>query len=434
MRFLFHIAWRYLFAKKSHNVINIISTISAIGIALGCMVLVVILSVYNGFDNLIKSLYNSYSPNYIIEAAKGKSFTADEALIGKIREQESTLAIAPLVQDNIFCTYNGSQSVATLCGVDSLFLQRSRLADYIVDGSFSTGLGEINGAIVSSKLAITLGIRCRFTTPLMLYYPKMRRDATAASTAASSTTATTTATPASTTAAAAAAYGAAAGNMQELLSILKAHPSGTIQLEKSFDNGLVYIGIGRARQLLQFKENEVSALYLYGPAGREEEAPSNSLTKRLREALGKEFVVKDRYMQNSTMYKMMRSEKIAVYLILLFVIIIVSFNIFGSISLLIIDKRGDIEILRSMGAREPLIKRVFMLQGFLISALGTLIGTALGVGLSLLQYHFEIIKLPGNFIIDHYPVEIVPQDLLYIVAGVLAAGYLISRLPLRKEL
>ena len=426
MRFLFHIAWRYLFAKKSHNVINIISTISAIGIALGCMVLVVILSVYNGFDNLIKSLYNSYSPNYIIEAAKGKSFTADEALIGKIREQESTLAIAPLVQDNIFCTYNGSQSVATLCGVDSLFLQRSRLADYIVDGSFSTGLGEINGAIVSSKLAITLGIRCRFTTPLMLYYPKMRRDATAASTAAS----TAAATAASITAAAS----TAAGNMQELLSILKAHPSGTIQLEKSFDNGLVYIGIGRARQLLQFKENEVSALYLYGPAGREEEAPSNSLTKRLREALGKEFVVKDRYMQNSTMYKMMRSEKIAVYLILLFVIIIVSFNIFGSISLLIIDKRGDIEILRSMGAREPLIKRVFMLQGFLISALGTLIGTALGVGLSLLQYHFEIIKLPGNFIIDHYPVEIVPQDLLYIVAGVLAAGYLISRLPLRKEL
>ena len=422
MRFLFHIAWRYLFAKKSHNVINIISTISAIGIALGCMVLVVILSVYNGFDNLIKSLYNSYSPNYIIEAAKGKSFTADEALIGKIREQESTLAIAPLVQDNIFCTYNGSQSVATLCGVDSLFLQRSRLADYIVDGSFSTGLGEINGAIVSSKLAITLGIRCRFTTPLMLYYPKMR-SSTAASKAA--TTAASTA---------AAAYGAAAGNMQELLSILKAHPSGTIQLEKSFDNGLVYIGIERARQLLQFKENEVSALYLYGPAGREEEAPSNSLTKRLREALGKEFVVKDRYMQNSTMYKMMRSEKIAVYLILLFVIIIVSFNIFGSISLLIIDKRGDIEILRSMGAREPLIKRVFMLQGFLISALGTLIGTALGVGLSLLQYHFEIIKLPGNFIIDHYPVEIVPQDLLYIVAGVLAAGYLISRLPLRKEL
>ena len=427
MRFLFHIAWRYLFAKKSHNVINIISTISAIGIALGCMVLVVILSVYNGFDNLIKSLYNSYSPNYIIEAAKGKSFTADEALIGKIREQESTLAIAPLVQDNIFCTYNGSQSVATLCGVDSLFLQRSRLADYIVDGSFSTGLGEINGAIVSSKLAITLGIRCRFTTPLMLYYPKMRRDATAASTKASTAASTTAST-------AAAAYGAAAGNMQELLSILKAHPSGTIQLEKSFDNGLVYIGIERARQLLQFKENEVSALYLYGPAGREEEAPSNSLTKRLREALGKEFVVKDRYMQNSTMYKMMRSEKIAVYLILLFVIIIVSFNIFGSISLLIIDKRGDIEILRSMGAREPLIKRVFMLQGFLISALGTLIGTALGVGLSLLQYHFEIIKLPGNFIIDHYPVEIVPQDLLYIVAGVLAAGYLISRLPLRKEL
>ena len=422
MRFLFHIAWRYLFAKKSHNVINIISTISAIGIALGCMVLVVILSVYNGFDNLIKSLYNSYSPNYIIEAAKGKSFTADEALIGKIREQESTLAIAPLVQDNIFCTYNGSQSVATLCGVDSLFLQRSRLADYIVDGSFSTGLGEINGAIVSSKLAITLGIRCRFTTPLMLYYPKMRRSTTASKAA---TTAASTA---------AAAYGAAAGNMQELLSILKAHPSGTIQLEKSFDNGLVYIGIERARQLLQFKENEVSALYLYGPAGREEEAPSNSLTKRLREALGKEFIVKDRYMQNSTMYKMMRSEKIAVYLILLFVIIIVSFNIFGSISLLIIDKRGDIEILRSMGAREPLIKRVFMLQGFLISALGTLIGTALGVGLSLLQYHFQIIKLPGNFIIDHYPVEIVPQDLLYIVAGVLAAGYLISRLPLRKEL
>ena len=430
MRFLFHIAWRYLFAKKSHNVINIISTISAIGIALGCMVLVVILSVYNGFDNLIKSLYNSYSPNYIIEAAKGKSFTADEALIGKIREQESTLAIAPLVQDNIFCTYNGSQSVATLCGVDSLFLQRSRLADYIVDGSFSTGLGEINGAIVSSKLAITLGIRCRFTTPLMLYYPKMRRDATAASTKAS----TAASTAGSTTAATAATAYAAAGNMQELLSILKAHPSGTIQLEKSFDNGLVYIGIGRARQLLQFKENEVSALYLYGPAGREEEAPSNSLSKRLREALGKEFVVKDRYMQNSTMYKMMRSEKIAVYLILLFVIIIVSFNIFGSISLLIIDKRGDIEILRSMGAREPLIKRVFMLQGFLISALGTLIGTALGVGLSLLQYHFEIIKLPGNFIIDHYPVEIVPQDLLYIVAGVLAAGYLISRLPLRKEL
>lgn len=425
MRLVFHIAWRYLFAKKSHNVINIISIISAIGIAIGCMALVVILSVYNGFDNLIKSLYNSYQPEYVIEPRVGKTFLLPDGISNQIESLDSSLTATPFVQENIFCTYNGAQCAAALCGVDSLFISKSRLAEYLVDGAFNTGIGEITGAIVSSKLAIELGIRARFTTPLMLYYPKFERDSAKLAEEqmlremlpgySSGITGL-------------AGGGVMAEDPMGLLSTLKAHPSGTVQLEKSYDNGLIYISLDKARELLQYAPQEVSALYIYSSAAGSR-AQYRRLSEKIKELSADKLVVKDRFMQNSTMYKMMKSEKAAVYLILLFVVAIVSFNIFGSLSMLIIDKREDIKILESMGAEGKTIRRVFVLQGTLISALGAAAGTLGGLLLSLLQYHFHLLSLPGNFIIDYYPVEIMPQDILLTLAGVIAAGYLISLLP-----
>lgn len=213
-----------------------------------------------------------------------------------------------------------------------------------------------------------------------------------------------------------------------LLSTLKAHPSGTVQLEKSYDNGLIYISLDKARELLQYAPQEVSALYIYSSTAGSR-AQYRRLSEKIKELSADKLVVKDRFMQNSTMYKMMKSEKAAVYLILLFVVAIVSFNIFGSLSMLIIDKREDIKILESMGAEGKTIRRVFVLQGTLISALGAAAGTLGGLLLSLLQYYFHLLSLPGNFIIDYYPVEIMPQDILLTLAGVIAAGYLISLLP-----
>lgn len=395
------IAWRYLFAKKSHNVINIISMISAAGIAVGCMALIIILSIYNGFDSLVRSLYSTYEADLVIRPAKGKFFSADSAVFDAVRSDSGVAAFIEVAEDNVFLSYDGAQSVATVRGVDSVFARTTRFNDYIVEGKFELNHGETPEAVVGNLLARSLNIHPRFVTPMVLYYPERG------------------------------AY-ISLLNPEASLRRTKVWPSGLFSLDDSYDKQFVFIPIATARDLFSLDSAEVSEVQIMAV----DSVNVKPLQKRVESALGEGYEVRDRYRQNESMYKVLVSEKLAIYLILIFVVIIISCNVFGSLSMLIIEKKDDIGVLRSMGADDRLIKNIFVTEGWMISLLGIAAGLILGLLVCFLQQRFGIVKMPGNFIVNAYPVEVRWTDVTVVVAGIALIGYLIALLPalfFRKE-
>lgn len=394
MKLPFFIARRYLFAKKSHNVINIISLISASGIALGTMALIIILSVYNGFEGLIKSLYKTHESDLLIVARESKSFVPHSESFDIIRSSDKVASFCEIIEENIFINYSGQEAVATIKGVDSNYQSITKLKDYIVDGNFALYHGEVPQAIVGRGIANNLGLNVNFVDAIFLYFPSRTRPISVVNPASS-------------------------------LNQERVFPAGVFSIEQGFDNKYVYIPIEVARNLTEY-DNEVTAVELYLNNGADIEA----LKSKFGKALGSGFIVKNRYEQNETLYKMMGSEKLSIYIILLFVIIIISCNLFGSLSMLIIEKREDVESLKSMGANDKLIKQIFLLEGWLISILGIIAGTVLGLAICFIQMKFGIVPMPGNFIINSYPVILKFSDVVLTVCGVAIIGYLAAKLPL----
>lgn len=364
------------------------------------MALIIILSVYNGFDDLIKSLYNSYQPDIVITPVQGKSFSLNSTEVKKLREYSKEMIFAPSIEENVFILYDGKQAIASLKGVDSNYLEFSELSKYLVEGRFETMFGDIPHAVLSRNLASELGVRVRFVSPLEIYFPNRKENFSTLNPMAS-------------------------------LREQKFFPSGIINLENSYDKNFIYVSIEKAQELIDYSTEEVTSVNIYFKKDYELKNSSAKIRDDMQKILGTNYYVKDRFMQNDTLYKMMRSEKFAVYMILFFVIIIVSFNIFGSLSMLMIDKKEDIAVLRSMGAGDKLINNIFILQGFLISLLGAIIGVILGVLISFIQYKWGIVSMPGNFIINYYPVKIELIDILITFLGVALIGYIIANVPVR---
>ncbi|MBR7157691.1 MAG: ABC transporter permease [Bacteroidales bacterium] len=421
MNLPFFIARRYLFARKSHNVINIISLISAVGIGIGSMALIVILSVYNGFDTLVKSFYQEYQPHFIITPQQGKSFHLNEPRFDAIREIDGIGSLQPVVEEDIFVQYGNNQAVAFIRGVEPTYGEASGIAASVKEGEFKTYMGQTPHAIVGRELAASLRLRVRFLDALELYFPS-RSSAVSLL------------------------------NPQGSLNSETLFPSAIIAHNNEFDANGLYIPLDIARNLLEYSDDEVTSLEIYlkkealPNAGNIEkelrkildsgisvQAPGhNSSTDQTTAAADKsyvEFIIKNKYQQNETLYKMMRAEKFAVYMILFFVVIIVSVNIFGSLSMLILDKKEDLKTFSSMGARPELIKRIFVLQGWLISLIGSAIGIVIGVALCIIQQQTGLISLPGNYIVSAYPVEIHVMDIIITFAGVAIIGYIIAILP-----
>jgi len=390
----FFIAKRYLFAKKSHNVINIISLISASGIALGTMALIIILSVYNGFEGLIKSLYSAHDSDLLIIPREGKSFVPHSQGFDFIRSSEKVVRFCEIIEENIFIKYSQQESVATIKGVDSNYQAITQLRDFITDGEFSLYQGEVPQAIVGRGIANNLRLNIHFVDPLYLYFPSRNSPISLI-------------------------------NPTSSLNQERVFPSGIFSIEQGFDNKYIYIPIEVARNLTEY-DNEVTSVELYLKEGSNKE----ELKGEFGNALGEDFIIKNRYEQNETLYRMMGSEKLSIYIILLFVIIIISCNLFGSLSMLIIEKREDVESLKSMGANDKLIKHIFLLEGWFISIIGIIVGTILGLIICFIQMKYGIVTMPGNFIIDSYPVVVKFVDVTLIVCGVAAIGYLAAKLPL----
>jgi ABC-type lipoprotein release transport system permease subunit len=396
MRLAPFIAGRYLFAKKSHNVINIISAISAIGMAIGTAALIIILSVYNGFDSLIRSMMSTVEPDLLITPSTGKVFIPEGETYDWIYDQPSVKSMCCVLQEQVFINYDGKQGLAKAKGVDWVYEDESSLKDYITDGEFKLHKGDSPLAVVGAGLAYEMQMNPRFLAPIEIYFPSRTRKISLA-------------------------------NPASAIESIRVWPSGLFSVNTDVDKELMILPIAKMQELLEY-ENEVS--------GVEIRLTDNSDTKELKRLqkeisskLGPDFKVKDRFQQNESLYKMMKYEKAAIYMILIFVIIIIAFNIFGSLTMLIIEKRFDIETLKSLGATEKLIKRIFVLEGWMISLAGLAGGLFLGVLFSLLQQWFGFIKMPGHFVVQAYPIILSWTDVMLTAIGVTVIGYLIALIP-----
>lgn len=396
MRLAAFIAKRYLFAKKSHNVINIISAISAIGMAIGTAALIIILSIYNGFDSLIRSMMSNVEPDLLITPATGKVFVPKGDTYDWIYEQETVKNMCSVLQEQVFISYDRQQGLAQVKGVDWIYEGESPIRDHLREGSFVLHKGDVPLAAVGIGLAYKMGISPRFLSPIEIYFPTRTGRISMANPSAS------------------------------LLSI-DVWPSCTFSINSDIDSKLMMIPIEKMRELLEY-EDEVSAIEIRVTEGVSQKEISR-LQKEIAERLGPSFKVKNRFQQNESLYKMMKYEKAAIYMILIFIIIIIAFNIFGSLSMLIIEKKDDIRTLRSLGAKESLIKQIFVLEGWMISLTGLIGGLAVGIVFSILQQHFGFIKMPGSFVVQAYPVILSAWDILFTSAGVALIGYLIALLP-----
>ena len=378
-------------ARKSLGVIHVISTISAVGMAIGTAALILILSVYNGFDRIIRENISDLSPDILVTPAQGKYFIPEGEAFDALLEDPRILQISSVLEEEVLLSYGGRQELARAKGVDAVYEEESRLAEHLVEGEFSLHDGDLPQAAVGAGIASKMGIRPRFTDPLVLHYP--RRGARMP----------------------------LAGPLSALGSV-RCAPSCLFSINSDVDEQLIIVPLEQMRSLLGL-DDEVSGIELRvdGPVRKR-------LLRSLQELLGPDFVVQDRVQQNPTLYKMMRYEKLAIYLILLFVVIIIATNIFGSLSMLSIAKREDMQTLRALGATDALVRRIFIWEGALTSLAGLAVGLVIGVGLALLQQRYGIIKMPGGFFLQAYPVVLQVRDVIWTVLGVGAIGGIISLL------
>lgn len=391
-----HIALRYLFAKKRHNVINIISIVSAAGIAIGSMALILVLSVYNGFDNSIREIYESYKADFVISPINGKTLHVEPHTIEALHNIGGIAEALPTISENIFVKYGNKEAIATLVGADSLWYVYNGQQGNIREGSLTLQMGENKYAIVETGIAAELGIRVRFITPLMAYFPKKGGDISLV-------------------------------NPHESINGTKLFVSAIIQGHDNIRGNRVYVSTENARELTSRQENEYTSIDIF--------LNPNADTETVRRDLRTYFPecnIKNKEEQNATLYKMMKAERFAVYLILFFIIGIISINIFSCLSMLVADKSDDIATFASMGATKIFIANIFHLHGFLISLLGCVTGIMVGLIAAFIQQQYGIVSLPGNYIFTAYPVDIELTDVAITFLGVTLIGFIISYLPAKK--
>ena len=389
------IALRYLFARKSYNVINLISGLGVAGMAVGTAALIVILSVFNGFNALVKDSLSDAAADLVVRPAAGKVFTPSQDAFQWAVDNDDVVRLSSVLEEQVFLSYEGRQSLARVKGMDEASEEESALKDHIIDGQWTLHRGSLPQAVAGAQLAHSLRLNPRFVTPLEIHYPSRTQQVSLSNPAAS-------------------------------LRTVRVQTAGVVSVNAELDAKLLVVPIETLRELLEYG-TEVSAVEIWTAPGK-----AGALQKELQKRLGDGFKVLDRYQQDEGVYKMMRYEKLAIYLILVFVVLIVAFNIYSSLRMLIIEKEGDRETLRSLGAPESLLRRTFLLEGWLVSLLGMAIGLVLGIALVLLQQHFGLVPMPGNFVISAYPVAMKATDILWTVAGVAGVGYLMALIPSRQ--
>lgn len=394
------IAKRYLFSKKSYNAINIISLVSVCGVTLVTAALVVILSVFNGLEEVVVSLYNAFEPDIRIMPAEGKTIDINTFPKDAVIKIPGVVNYCEIIEENALLKYKDKQYIARIKGVDSSFIKMTGVDTMMRRGKLLLEEGDNNFAVMGLGVEYYLSANINdYLNPIEVYVPKRGKKGSL--------------------------------NPAEAFNIRSIFPSGVFSIQMEYDQKYVLVPKRFAANLLDYT-NQVSSIEL----SLKPSTNTNTAKDELKKLLGKSFTVKDRFEQHELFYKILKSEKWAVYLILTFILMIAIFNITGSLMMLILDKKKDIGILRNMGAETSLLRKIFINEGMMISMSGALMGLLLGFIICGLQQYFGLVKLEGSgsFVVDAYPVKMQAMDFIYIFLTVFAIGLLASWLPVSKVL
>ncbi|MBR2102514.1 MAG: ABC transporter permease [Prevotella sp.] len=401
MNFPFYIARRYLFSKKSTNAINVISAISMMGVAVATMALVVTLSVFNGFHDLVATFFTAFDPQLKVTPVEGKTVSADHPALQAMRRLPQVDVATETLEDNALAIFEDHQAMVTVKGVEDNFAELTHITEILYgDGDFGLEAANLQYGIPGIRLAVALGTGARWSDYLKVYAPQREGQLDMSN--------------------------PEGGFVED--SLLSPGVVFNVRQAK-YDKGYLLTSLNFARNLFS-QQGNLSALELRLKAGSNLEA-----VKKEMKALGKgEFRVEDRYEQQADTFRIMKIEKFIAYIFLSFILVVACFNIIGSLSMLIIDKKDDVVTLRNMGASDRQITRIFLFEGRMISALGAIVGIVLGLLLCWLQQTFGLIKLgssSGTFVVEAYPVSVHPTDILLVFVTVLAVGFVAVWYPVR---
>ena len=390
------VARRYLFSKKSHNIINIISAISLAGVMVCTMALIIVLSVFNGFDSLIKSMFSNFDPDIKITPAQGKVFDPQTDTLKQISQLSYVDCVCETLEENVLLEYDKHMQPATLKGVSEQYSRLTGIDTTIISGEFVLDNGHRQMAVLGAGLAYYLSVNVNFISSIRIYVPKRN--------------------------------GRISMNPERAFSNSYIFPSGIFAIQQEIDNRYMLVPIDFARNLLDYS-TQVSALELKLKPGTDRDRARDEISAMV----GGDYVVRTQYQQHEMLYKVMKSEKFAIFLILTFILIIGSFNMIGSLSMLIIDKKNDIATLNSLGFDRKGIQRIFIYEGWIISIGGAILGLLLGLLVCWLQQTYGFLKLDsmGTFVVSNYPVKIIWTDLLLALATVVVIGLVASWYPNR---
>ena len=400
MNFPFYIARRYLFSKKSHNAINVISTISVCGVALATLALVCTLSVFNGFQDLVETFFTAFDPQLKITAVRGKVFDGQDKRVLQLKKLPEVAVYSESLEDNVMVQYQGRQAMAVIKGVEDNFDQLTPI-DSILFGRGDLLLHDevVDYAIPGIQLLSTLGSGIRFLDPLEIFAPRRGAKVNMANPST----------------------GFVTGNLFSSGLVFAVN-------QEKYDASYILTSMNFARKLFQYT-TEVSAINLKLKDG----ADTDAVKKHIQTLLGDDFRVQDRYEQQADTFRIMEIEKLISYLFLTFILMIACFNVIGSLSMLIIDKRDDVVTLRNLGASDRQIVRIFLFEGRMISLFGALAGVIFGLLLCWLQQEYGLISLgdSGSFVVDAYPVSVHASDVIIVFVTVLLVGFLSVWYPVR---
>lgn len=394
MNFPFYIARRYLFSKKSTNAINVISGISVVGVAVASMALVVTLSVFNGFHDMVASFFTQLDPQLKITPAKGKTAASNDSTLMRIRQLDEVAVATDVLEDQALAVYGDRQQMVTIKGVDDNYDKLTHIRQILEgDGDYALHAADMNYGILGLGVAYQLGIGYTYREPLKIYAPRREGQINMA-------------------------------NLQDGFVEDELYSPGVLFSIKQgkYDKRYIITAIQFTRNLFD-RDGELTSLELRLKPGSNFE----HVKAKIQEMAGTRFVVRDRYEQQEDTFRIMKVEKLMAYIFLTFILVIACFNIIGSLSMLMIDKRNDVVTLRNLGASDRQIIRIFLFEGRMISAIGAVIGIAIGLLLCLLQQQFGLIGLgstEGSFVVDAYPVSVHPWDVVVVFFTVLAVGFL----------
>lgn len=392
MNFPLLVARRYLFAKRSTNAINIITGISVFGIAVGTMALILVLSVFNGFEDLLSDLFGHFNPEVKVTIAKGKTFNPDSLTLEKIRALPGVAVLSETLEEVAFFEYEGAQDFGVLKGVDDQFARVNSIDSTVREGEYLLMEEDRNCAVLGAGMRNKLSINVHNPiAALTIYMPTEKQN----------------------------------GVLSKPFITRYAYPKGTFSIQQDFDNQYVLTNLTFVRELLEVKPGTVSSLEIKCKPG----VSAATVKKDLAGILGEGFVLKDRFEQNEAFFKVMQLEKWMGYAITCLMLILMAFNMVGALWMIVLDKQKDISVLKSLGADDSAVRRIFLGEGLLLTAVGMIIGMVLAIGLYIIQKTYGIVSIPQGFLVEDYPISMRIWDFLPVTFTVLTIGLLASLPP-----